>query len=152
MAVGIGGEWVLFGSRALADQPAARKFGSFKMLLSTLMRRSPMPSLILFRYEVRNCHMRKLSEPVRRPFYQMFSLLVQRETKQISSCLNIRTPHSEAKPWSISSIREYTSAHYDLRTLVATRMLSVIVKAVMSDFPGISSRFQDVCPIYKSDC
>jgi hypothetical protein len=44
----------------VVDQPAARNPGVFKMELLTLMRRSPTPSLIAVRYEVRNCQIVKL--------------------------------------------------------------------------------------------
>lgn len=47
-------------SATLADHPAARKLGSLRTLESTFMRRSPIPSLILVKYDVRSCHIRKL--------------------------------------------------------------------------------------------
>jgi hypothetical protein len=48
---------------ALADvgtQPAARKPGVFSIELLTFMRRSPIPSLIEERYDVRSCQIVKL--------------------------------------------------------------------------------------------
>lgn len=42
------------------DQPAARKPGVLRTELLTLMRRSPIPSLIVERYDVRNCQIVKL--------------------------------------------------------------------------------------------
>jgi len=42
------------------DQPAARKPGVLRTELFILMRRSPIPSLIVDRYEVRSCQIVKL--------------------------------------------------------------------------------------------
>jgi hypothetical protein len=47
-------------SDALADQPAARKAGLLRTDELTLIKRSPMPSLILVRYEVRRNQIAKL--------------------------------------------------------------------------------------------
>lgn len=58
--VGMGGEYVRLISDALADQPAARKAGLFRTDELTLIRRSPMPSLMLDRYEVRRYQIAKL--------------------------------------------------------------------------------------------
>jgi hypothetical protein len=66
--VGIGGEyerlrweelWVL-GYAEVVDQPAARKPGVFRTESLTVMSRSPIPSLIVERYEERNCQIAKL--------------------------------------------------------------------------------------------
>jgi hypothetical protein len=46
---------------ATADQPAARKPGVLRIELLTLIKRSPMPSLMVERYEERSCQMAKLS-------------------------------------------------------------------------------------------
>lgn len=43
------------------DQPAARKPDVLRTELLTLIRRSPMPSLIVDRYEVRSCQIVKLN-------------------------------------------------------------------------------------------
>lgn len=53
-------------SGALADHPARRKPGLFRTEELTVMRRSPTPSLIVERYAVRSCQMRKLELSVRR--------------------------------------------------------------------------------------
>lgn len=42
------------------DHPAARKPGRFRTELLTLISRSPMPSLIVERYDERNCQIVKL--------------------------------------------------------------------------------------------
>ena len=42
------------------DHPAARKPGVLRTELFMLMRRSPIPSLIVERYEVRSCQIVKL--------------------------------------------------------------------------------------------
>jgi hypothetical protein len=54
MAVGIGGEYVRLMSAALGIHPAARNAGLFRTLESTLINRSPTPSLIEERYAVRS--------------------------------------------------------------------------------------------------
>lgn len=69
----MGGEYVRFTREplsvvvvvAFADvgtQPAARKPGVFSIELLTLMRRSPMPSLMVERYDVRSCQIVKLEQ------------------------------------------------------------------------------------------
>lgn len=50
--------WALFVDAA--DQPAARNPGALRTALLTLIRRSPIPSLIVERYDDRNCQMVKL--------------------------------------------------------------------------------------------
>lgn len=68
--VGIGGEYVrlmfavadcVLGFVGAEDQPAARKPGVLRMELLTLMRRSPIPSLIVDRYDVRSRQIAKLN-------------------------------------------------------------------------------------------
>lgn len=68
--VGMGGEEALLACAAAAwllglvdpeNHPAARKPGVLRTELFTLISRSPTPSLIVDRYEVRNCQMVKLT-------------------------------------------------------------------------------------------
>lgn len=53
-------ELCVLGYAAAVDQPAARKPGVFRTESLTLISRSPIPSLIVERYEERNCQIVKL--------------------------------------------------------------------------------------------
>ena len=69
--------WAALGS-AVADHPAERKQGELRIEELTLMSRSPTPSLIVARYEVRSCQMVNLrpSKSVSQSVSQSVSLSV----------------------------------------------------------------------------